>query len=82
VVKVQQKVTVTVLEVDLPRKRISLSMRSGTKPAKNGRTGPKTPRAPEAQGPIKSKGSKPSTQARQPFHNSLAEALNRLKRKY
>ena len=29
VVKPQQKVTVTVLEVDIPRKRISLSMRSG-----------------------------------------------------
>jgi uncharacterized protein len=81
VVKVQQKVTVTVLEVDLPRKRISLSMRSGTKPAKNAPTGPKTPRAPEAQGPVKSKGSKPPTQARQPFHNPLAEALRQLKRK-
>ena len=32
VVKVQQKVTVTVLEVDLPRKRISLSMRSTATP--------------------------------------------------
>jgi uncharacterized protein len=30
VVKVQQRVEVTVLEVDLPRKRISLSMRKGT----------------------------------------------------
>jgi protein Tex len=29
VVKVGQKVLVTVLEVDLPRKRISLSMQSG-----------------------------------------------------
>jgi protein Tex len=33
VVKVQQKVTVTVLEVDLPRKRISLSLRSAAAPA-------------------------------------------------
>lgn len=32
VVKVQQKVTVTVLEVDLPRKRISLSLRSNAIP--------------------------------------------------
>ena len=31
VVKVHQKVTVTVLEVDLQRKRISLSMKSGDK---------------------------------------------------
>jgi uncharacterized protein len=81
VVKVQQKVTVTVLEVDLPRKRISLSMRSGTRPAKAGPTGPKTPRASEVQGPVKSKGSKPPTQHRQPFHNPLAEALRQLKKK-
>jgi len=81
VVKVQQKVTVTVLEVDLPRKRIGLSMRSGTRPAKTAQTGQKTPRAPEAPGPVKSKGRKPPTQARQPFHNPLAEALRQLKRK-
>ena len=34
VVKVQQRVEVTVLEVDLPRKRIALSMRKGTPTAK------------------------------------------------
>jgi protein Tex len=33
VVKVQQRVEVTVLEVDLPRKRIALSMKKGTSPA-------------------------------------------------
>ena len=32
VVKVGQRVTVTVLEIDLPRKRIALSMRSGAQP--------------------------------------------------
>ena len=32
VVKVNQRVTVTVLEVDIDRKRISLSMKSGPKP--------------------------------------------------
>ena len=79
VVKVQQKVTVTVLEVDLARKRISLSMRSGAKPAKTAQTGRKTQPAPEAQGPMKPKGSKPPAQARQPFHNPLAEALGQLK---
>ncbi len=31
VVKVQQTVTVTVLEVDLPRQRIALSMKTGAK---------------------------------------------------
>jgi protein Tex len=43
VVKVQQKVEVTVMEVDLDRKRIALSMRKGAvagqKPAES-RTGP------------------------------------------
>lgn len=34
VVKVQQKVTVTVMEVDLPRKRIRLSMKQGTPQAR------------------------------------------------
>ncbi len=46
VVKVQQKVTVTVLEVDLPRKRIALSMRKGATPAapREARTSPASPR--------------------------------------
>jgi uncharacterized protein len=81
VVKVQQKVIVTVLEVDLPRKRISLSMRSGAKPTQTAQTGQKSPRAPKAQEPVKPKERKPPPPARQPFHNPLAEALGRLKRK-
>ena len=51
VVKPQQKVMVTVLEVDLPRQRIALSMRS------NPVLGPKT--APGASGPRTSPGSRP-----------------------
>jgi uncharacterized protein len=81
VVKVQQKVIVTVLEVDLSRKRISLSMRSSTKPAKTSYIGHKTSPAPKPQTPVKPKDRKPPTQAQQPFHNPLAEALSRLKRK-
>jgi uncharacterized protein len=81
VVKVQQKVTVTVLEVDLPRKRISLSMRSGTQPDKTAQTAPKIQPAPKVQKPEKPKGSKPLSQTRQPFHNPLAEVLGRLKKK-
>jgi uncharacterized protein len=81
VVKVQQKVTVTVLEVDLPRKRISLSMRSGAKPDKTAQTAPKTQPAPKVQKPEKPRGDKPIAQPRQPFHNPLAEVLGRLKRK-
>jgi uncharacterized protein len=71
VVKAQQKVVVTVLEVDLARKRVSLSMRSGTKPA---------PPAFKGKGPGEPRGRKPPTQARRPFHNPLAEALGRLKK--
>jgi uncharacterized protein len=51
VVKPQQKVMVTVLEVDLPRQRIALSMRS------NPVLGPKT--APGASGPRTSPGPRP-----------------------
>ncbi len=72
VVKVQQKVTVTVLAVDLDRKRISLSMRTGTRP--DAASGQPKPPAPAARNPrVK------QTQARQPFHNPLAEALQKMK---
>jgi protein Tex len=81
VVKVQQKVTVTVLEVDLARKRISLSMRSSVKPAKTTPAGVETSAAAKAQAPAKPKDRKPSAQTRKPFHNPLAEALGQLKRK-
>jgi uncharacterized protein len=81
VVKVQQKVTVTVLEVDLPRRRISLSMRSGTKPSKTAPTGRKPQRPSEAREPVKTRESKPPGRAQQPFHNPLAEALRQLKSK-
>ena len=80
VVKVQQKVKVTVLEVDLARKRIGLSMRTGEKPPK---AVPKAAPAPRTQAPAHSKGQKPKPpdRARQPFHNPLAEALGRLQKK-
>ena len=79
VVKVQQKVNVTVLEVDLARKRISLSMRSG---ARNGAAdrpseAKRTPQQKPASPAGKPQGKKPQGQgqAKQPFHNPLAEAL-------
>ena len=52
VVKVQQKVSVTVLEVDMPRKRIALSMRSNPQlaQARESRTSPAGPRAAAAPG--------------------------------
>ena len=75
VVKVQQKVMVTVLEVDLDRKRISLSMRKG----KNVHQKDK-PRA--ANHPVsKPKSKQVKHRAKAPFHNPLAQALEQLKRK-
>ena len=75
VVKVQQKVRVTVLEVDPDRKRISLSMRSGQKstPKKAGVGKPAKPQA-------KSRGGNSQTRGKQPFHNPLADALAKLQR--
>ena len=75
VVKVQQQVRVTVLEVDLERKRIGLSMRS------SGKQNTPPPKSRSATGPrTKSKGGKPGTRAKQPFNNPMADALARLQR--
>ena len=53
VVKVQQKVTVTVLEVDLPRRRIALSMKTGAQSAqpRRDRKPPVAGRQPAARPP-------------------------------
>jgi protein Tex len=77
VVKVQQKVTVTVLEVDLARKRISLSMRSGAKsPAAEKAAAPqKTPPEKKSGAAGRPQGRSPQQRGKQPFHNPLAEAL-------
>jgi uncharacterized protein len=77
VVKVQQKVMVTVMEVDAARKRISLSMRSGSKTA----AAPAAKKgSPPAKGQAAPKAKQARPAAKQPFHNSLAEALGRLQR--
>jgi uncharacterized protein len=71
VVKVQQRVMVTVLEVDLPRRRIALSMKSGTKPADVARS----------SGPVKSvaRGVSPAitSPASTPFSNAFADAFGK-----
>ncbi len=60
-VKLQQKVNVTVLEVDAPRKRISLSMKSdpfGSAPAPkkgSGGGGQRKRQEPEVQGDLQAK---------------------------
>jgi protein Tex len=76
VVKVQQKVQVTVLEVDIERKRIALSLRTGEKPARtqNAKVKKSAPGKPHHQN------RKQGRRDNQPFHNPLAEALSKLKR--
>ncbi len=72
VVHVQQKVMVRVLEVDLARRRIALSLRSEaaeapTRPAAE-------PRTPHRSGPA---AQRPAKSERRPFHNPFAEALKK-----
>lgn len=68
VVKVQQKVMVTVLEVDTARKRISLSMKSTP--------GDRPPAAPK-KAPVASARPNPKKQLNQPFHNPFAVLKNK-----
>jgi protein Tex len=75
VVKVQQQVRVTVLEVDLERKRIGLSMRGGAKPAAAGSSG-----RPAAASRSKTRKGKTGSRPKQPFNNPMADALARLQR--
>jgi uncharacterized protein len=75
VVKVHQKVTVTVTEVDLPRKRIALSMKAVPVigPAQAGKTSP---------GPTRPSGPQPQNRpAKPPVNDWFTEALNRGKSK-
>ena len=77
IVKVQQKITVTVLEVDLARNRISLSMKSH---ADNSAIGAKKPGLKKAQTrapkPNKKQQQKEKVKSKNtPFNNPLAEAL-------
>ena len=69
VVKPQQKVTVTVLEVDIDRKRISLSMKKG----------PGKPEKPDKGPPNKKPAPKKREEKPTPFNNPFAEAFARKK---
>jgi uncharacterized protein len=75
VVSVQQKVSVTVMEVDLPRKRISLSMRSDPykKPATKANRPAKKKPAKRSAKPDKT--GKPA--GPQPFNNPFADAFGK-----
>ncbi|MGD9211814.1 MAG: Tex family protein, partial [Desulfobacteraceae bacterium] len=74
VVKVQQKVKVTVLEVDIDRKRISLSMKSQTEPIakkkpKQSKRGPKDKKT--------SKSFKGTAHSKKPFNNPFADLFGK-----
>ena len=77
VVKVQQRVTVTVVEVDLPRKRIALSMKAspeiGPAAATHPRTSPGPQRPASPRPPTKPAAAKPA--------DWFTEALNKAGRK-
>jgi protein Tex len=87
VVKVQQRVTVTVLDVDVPRKRIALSMRKSPQVGapREARTAPAAPRPreqrPGAGEPANAgQGSRSQTQTPPPSSgafNALAEAFRK-----
>ncbi|MEA1899681.1 MAG: Tex family protein [Thermodesulfobacteriota bacterium] len=73
IVKVQQKVTVTVLEVDLDRNRISLSMKSQVEKSGTGVENPGLKKAKNRK--PKNKDKKNLSSGNAPFNNPLAEAL-------
>ncbi len=77
VVSVQQKVTVTVMEVDLPRRRISLSMRS--QPGEKTQSKTKADRPNRAKPTPRRRPTKPSGKptAPRPFNNPFADAFGK-----
>jgi len=79
VVKVQQKVMATVLEVDINRRRISLSLRSdaGTAHANKKMPDEKTPSGPKPQDRTKTAGPKREKNPRPAPSGALAEALRK-----
>jgi uncharacterized protein len=76
IVKVQQKVSVKVIDVDLERNRISLSMKTRPSPAKS--SAKKTRKRLSRKPRKRSSGPKKTTQKTpEPFHNPFADLLNR-----
>lgn len=82
VVGVGQKVTVTVLEVDLARSRISLSMRSqpgratGSPPTQSTPPANRSRKTPSVGGKAKATGG-PKPEAPRPFNNPFADAFRK-----
>jgi protein Tex len=76
VVKVSQRVNVTVTEVDLARKRIALSMRS--RPELGGKTAPQNRNAPGGNAPRNASGSSSAPRPPQSLNNDwFSAALNK-----
>ncbi len=79
-VKVQQTVTVTVLEVDLPRRRIALSMKTGAQPTGVARGFRSPAEAPPKPYPAKAgEGGSPAKNQPQntPFSAAFADAFGK-----
>lgn len=79
IVKVNQKVMVTVMDIDIERKRISLSMKSQTEPvqkesADKTNTKPKSKTTPRSQ---KSRAPQSSVSAKKPFNNPFADLFGK-----
>ncbi len=85
VVKVQQAVTVTVLEVDIPRRRIALSMKTGAKSDGVARRPDGVARRPDGvargfRSPAearKGEGGSPAKNQPTPFSNAFADAFSK-----
>ncbi|MCF8068504.1 MAG: RNA-binding transcriptional accessory protein [Desulfobacterales bacterium] len=79
VVKVQQQVSVTVLEVDIKRNRISLSMKSGAPAPKKEpqKARPKTNRGRKQNKPMDKAKGKPASKKDVPFNNPFAELFGK-----
>ncbi len=75
IVKVQQKVPVTVLEVDLARKRISLSMKSQAEKSVTTVENPSLKKVQNRNPKSKNKMKKKVSSKNTPFNSPLAEAL-------
>ena len=75
VVKVSQKVMVTVVDIDLDRKRIALSMKTHPENGNSSSSGPK--KEETAKGSSK-KGKMSGKEPAAPFHNPFADALRKL----
>jgi uncharacterized protein len=81
VVKAGDVVKVKVLEVDIPRKRIALSMRMDEPAARPSPSGQRTDQNRRDSRPAQQKAPPPPTQAGNAFGGALADAFSRAKKK-